>query len=346
MEHIQNFLLSRGLSAQEESARLRVVEELQASPEEVEEFFGHGPLLALMQDESVTEILVNGPAEIWCERGGKLERCAGAFANEESLRRYVRRLLAHRGRKVDLRAPFADSLLEDGSRVHVAVPPVAKKGICVSIRKFRAKVWTLAELETSGMMGAAAAAYLREAVAKKKNIFVSGSTGAGKTTLLGALLSEVSAHERIVALEDIAELRANHPHFLSLEARPPNQEGEGQIALAQILREALRMRPDRLVVGECRGVEALDLLLALNTGHAGSMGTIHANAPREALQRLETLALLAAENIRESTIQALLCASIEILVHLDRSEGQRKITAIAELKGMDGGKYLLRPIPI
>ncbi|MGZ3662428.1 MAG: CpaF family protein, partial [Bdellovibrionota bacterium] len=181
-----------------------------------------------------------------------------------------------------------------------------------------------------------------EFVAEKKNIFVCGGTGSGKTSLLGALLAEVPPTQRILALEDVAELRVNHPHFLSLEARPPNQEGEGELPLARLLRESLRMRPDRLVIGECRGPEALDLLMALNTGHRGSLGTIHANSARDALHRLETLALLGAENLREGAVKTLVASSIHVVVHLEKGPQGRRLTGIAEVKGLEGGNYLLK----
>jgi pilus assembly protein CpaF len=287
---------------------------------------------------------VNGPDEVWAEQAGRLVRTEITFREEDSLRRYVRRLLSHRGRKLDLRSPFADATMEDGSRIHVAGPPVARKGICVSIRKFRSKAWRLEDLTQSQAIPGAAGAHLRRAVVEKKNILVCGGTGAGKTTLLGALIGEASTGERIVALEDIAEIQAAHPHFLSLEARPANQEGEGAVTLRSLLKEALRMRPDRLVIGECRGAEALDLLLALNSGHGGSMATIHASSARGALQRLEILALLGAQNVDLRAIQFLVASSIHYVVHVERCEGMRRVSSICEVKGLDGGRYLLKDL--
>ena len=304
--------------------------------------FAGDPLLPLLSDEGVTEILVNGPAEVWFEKGGELHSWDAGFPGEEALRFYVRKLLAPRGRKVDQASPFADAVLDGGVRVHVAVPPVARAGICLCIRKPPREPWTLARLEAEGAIQGAAAARLREYVAGRRNIFVCGGTGTGKTSLLCALIGEAGRSERIIALEDAAELRAVHPHFLTLESRPANQEGEGAVTMTRLLREALRMRPDRLVVGECRGPEALDLLLALHTGHRGSMGTIHASSPRDALGRLELLALLAAGNVGEASVRALIASSIHVVVHLERSGGRRRVAAIAELKGVDGGVYLLK----
>lgn len=300
------------------------------------------PLRALLADEAVTEILVNGPAEVWFEKAGRLQRSEAGFSGEEALRFYVRKLLAPRGRKVDQAAPFADAVLDGGIRVHVAVPPVARAGICLCIRKPPRAPWTLARLEAEGAIGEAAAARLRGYVAARRNILVCGGTGSGKTSLLSALIGEAGPGERLIALEDAAELRATHPHFLALEARPANQEGEGAVPLTRLLREALRMRPDRIVVGECRGPEALDLLLALHTGHRGSMGTIHASSPRDALARLELLALLAAGNVGEASVRALIASCIHVVVHLERAGERRRVAAIAELKGTDGGIYLLK----
>lgn len=339
---IQELLLELGLDAADPNARTLAQEKLGLPEAEAEEFFGHGPLKDLLADDAVTEILVNGPSEIWAERSGQLVRVELSFRNEESLRRYTRRLLAQAGRKVDHQVPFADAVLADGSRLHVAIPPIARRGYCLSIRKFSRTPWTLARLEASGALSAKANQVLRELVGARKNILVAGGTGCGKTSLLGALLGEAGSSERIVLLEDIAEIKAGHPHLVGLEARPANQEGEGEMNLKRLLRESLRMRPDRLVVGECRGAEALDLLLALNTGHYGSMATIHANSPREALARLEALALLAGENLREGSVKSLVAGSIQYVAQLARTTEGRKLVSLVEIKGVDGDRYLLK----
>lgn len=301
-------------------------------------------LAGLLGDPAVTEILVNGPGEIWAEKEGALSLTGLSFAGEEPLRRWVRGFLSERGRKVDHASPFADCSLADGSRAHVVAPPVSRRGLCVSIRKFPEEPWSLSALRERGAFSAGCEAYLMEAMAARKNIFLSGSTGSGKTSLLSALLAEVPFHERIISLEDIAEIKTSHPHFLAMEGRPPNQEGEGRIELRRLLREALRMRPDRIVVGECRGAEALDLLLALNSGHHGSLGTIHANSPRDALQRLETLALLAGENLGTQALQNLILGGLQIVVQLGRVNGRRRVTSVAEVKGVDGGRFLLKEL--
>jgi pilus assembly protein CpaF len=310
---------------------------------EEQSFLNEG-VAALLADPGITEVLVNGPGEIWAERNGSLERTSLSFPSDETLRRWVRGFLSERGRKVDHASPFADCSLPDGSRVHVVAPPVSRKGLCLSIRKFPEMPWSLAALQEQGAFNAECGAYLKKAVNDHRNVFLSGSTGSGKTSLLGALLAEVSPHERIVALEDIAEIRTHHPHFLAMEGRPANQEGEGRIELRRLLREALRMRPDRIVVGECRGPEALDLLLALNSGHHGSLGTIHANSPRDALQRLETLALLAGENLGTQALQNLILGGVNIVVQLGRVNGKRGVVSVAEVKGIDGGRFLLKEL--
>lgn len=344
LEKISAVLSAHGLTADDFAAQALARAEAGASDAELAEFFGHGPLGPYLADETVTEILVNGPGEIWVERAGELTRTSAAFTGEDSLRRYVRRLLAPHGRKVDPRSPFADAVIDEGVqfRVHVAVPPVSRRGICLSLRKPALEPWTLDRLLALGALTPATLALLRQLVLEKRNIFVCGGTGTGKTSLLGALLAEAAPNERILALEDVAELRVRHPHFLALEARPPNQEGEGALALGRLLREALRMRPDRLVIGECRGPEALELLMALNTGHRGSLGTIHANSPRDALHRLETLALLAAENLREGAVKSLVTSAVQTVVHLERGPAGRRVAAIAEVRGLEGGTYLLR----
>jgi pilus assembly protein CpaF len=343
-ERIQSVLNEHGLSADDHSAPMLARDVAGITEAEIAEFFGHGPLGPFLEDNGITEILVNGPKEIWIERNGRLERSIASFSGEEPLRRYVRRLLASQARKVDPRTPFADAVIEGGVRVHVAVPPVSRKGICLSLRKPARELWTLDRLASHGAASPAALAFLRQCMVDRLNIFVTGSTGSGKTSLLAALLAEAAPEERILALEDVAELRVGHPHFLVLEARPANQEGEGAIAITKLLRESLRMRPDRIVIGECRGPEALDLIMALNTGHHGSLGTIHANSPRDALHRLETLALLAAGNLRESAIKTMVASAIQVVVHLERGPLGRRIAGIVEVKGVEGGNYLLKEL--
>jgi len=310
----------------------------------LQEFFGHGPITSFLKDPEVNEVLVNSYDEIWIERSGDLSRTEMAFTSEESLRRYMRRLLAARGRKIDNLSPFADCVTEDGFRLHAVISPISRRGTCLSIRKPKTGGWNLDSLSSIGALSKDCAKYLAAAVADKKNIFLCGGTGSGKTSLLGALLSQVTPTERIICLEDIAEIQCSHPHFIQMEARSANQEGEGEQNLRRLLRESLRMRPDRLVIGESRGDEALDLLMALNTGHAGSMGTIHANSPRDALARLELLAMLGAKNLSEGAVKSLIASAIHVVVCLSRIEGKRKVSSIAELKGVDAGCYRLKEL--
>lgn len=304
------------------------------------------PFRDLLEDSEITEILQNGLDETWVEKNGKLVRLNQKLPSEEFLRKWVRRVLSEKGRKVDICAPFADCILPDGSRLHVVGPPISRRGLFLSIRKFPQSPWTLNSLRERGALSEKASEYLKRAVLEKRNIFISGGTGTGKTSLLGALIKESMPHERIIALEDVAELNVAHPHFLSLEARPVNQEGEGEVTLGRLLREALRMRPDRIVVGECRGAEALDLLLALNSGHGGSMGTIHSNSPRDALQRLETLGLLACGNLGDQAIKNLISGGIHLVIQVERAPEGRRVSSIVEVKGVDSGRFLLKEIPI
>jgi pilus assembly protein CpaF len=299
----------------------------------------------LLADSEITEILVNGAEKVWVEKNGKLELINTSISPTEELRNWIRTILSNQGKRMDFRNPFSDAILPCGSRMHVIGAPVAS-GIILSIRKFAKEKMNLDRLFDLGSMSEKQRKYLQLSVEQKKNIFVSGGTGSGKTTLLSALLSQVDSCERIIAIEDIPELTVNHEHFLSLQTRNANQEGEGEISIADLMKQTLRMRPDRLVIGECRGSEALQLLLMLNTGHMGSMGTIHANGPREAIHRLETLAMLGAQNFPFDSIRRLICGAVQVIVHLEKRVNGRGISNIAELKGYDGGNYLLKEIGV
>ena len=308
----------------------------------LEEYFGHGPVAVFFRDPAITEILVNGPSEIWIEREGRLEKTSAAFLSASSLERYSRRLLLGAGRRVDRKNPFADARLADGSRLCVAIEPAVRNGMHLAIRKFQTERHSLDALEKSGSISAKVRLQLEEFVRVGKNIFVCGGTGSGKTTLLNALASLVPPNERILTLEDITELQIAHPHVVQLEARPPNTEGEGEIDIRSLLCRALRMRPDRLIVGECRGREALDLLQALNTGHRGSMGTIHANSAREALSRLEVLSLMEAKNINPESIRQYIASAVQVIVYLERKNGARAVQSMHEVRGVQDGIYLLK----
>ncbi len=297
---------------------------------------------AALSDESVSEIIVNGPDEVWVEREGALSRAPWGFSSSEELDQWARGLLSGTGRRVDRRSPVADARLADGSRICIVGEPAVLGGMHVNIRKFPQRRPDLDHLVSWEFLTPSAAAVLREAVVAGKNIFVSGGTGAGKTTLLNALVSAVPPGERVITLEDTAELRPLHPHVVRLEARPANAEGEGAIELRSLLRCSLRMRPDRLVMGECRGVEALELIQALHTGHRGSMGTIHANSARDALARLEMLVQMAMPQISPSVAKTLLAGAIQLVVHVERVNGRRRLASIHEVCGVDGGLILLR----
>ncbi|MBO9532303.1 MAG: CpaF family protein [Solirubrobacteraceae bacterium] len=293
---------------------------------------GLGPLEPLLADPQIDEIMVSGCTPIWVERAGRIETTGSAFPSEEALREVVDRILSPLGRRIDAAEPLVDARLPDGSRVHVAIPPVALDGTAVTIRRFRAGGRTIDELVADGSWEPAAAELLRRAVAGRRTVLVCGATGAGKTTVLGALARELPPAERIVTIEDAAELRLGLPHVIRLECRPANLEGEGTIAIRDLVRASLRMRPDRIVVGEVRGGEALDLLLALSSGHAGGLSTIHAGSPAEALRRLELLALLAGTELPHAAARALALGSIDLVAHQARlADGRRVLREIAEV---------------
>lgn len=341
LKEIQDFILERGLPTFDLQTKCLVRSELQVSEDVLEEFFGCGPLKEFFLEPNVSEILINGFNEIWVEVFGKLTKTESSFSSEESLRRFVRRILSSAGKKIDQANPFADLILEDGSRAHIVSAPAYKAGICISIRKFKKEGWTIKDLEAQGFLCEQSKQFLLKSISDRKNIFICGGTGTGKTSLLGALISETPEQERVIAIEDVGEIFSSHPHFIGLETRMENQEGEGEITIRRLIRESLRMRPDRLVVGECRGGEALDLLMALNTGHKGSMATIHANSTRDALQRLETLALLSSENLNHNAVRAMIASCVHVVVHIERSD-RRRINSIAEVRGVDAENYLLR----
>lgn len=293
---------------------------------------GLGPLEELLADPTVDEVMVSGCSPVWIERQGRIERTTARFASDAALREVIDRILAPIGRRVDAGEPLCDARLPDGSRVHVAISPVAIDGTALTIRRFRPGGRTVDELVASGSWDPQAAAMLRDAVASHRTILICGSTGSGKTTVVGALARELPPQERIVTIEDAAELALGLPHVIRLEARPPNLEGDGAITIRDLVRAAMRMRPDRVVVGEVRGAEALDLLLALSSGHAGGLSTIHAGGPQEALRRLELLALLAGTELPHTAVRALARGAIDLVVHQSRlPDGRRVLAEIAEV---------------
>jgi pilus assembly protein CpaF len=299
---------------------------------------GLGPLEVLLADPEVEEVMVNGPERVYVERRGVLAATEVRFADEEELRNTIERILAPLGRRVDELSPMVDARLADGSRVNVVIPPLAVDGPVLSIRRFGARRPGPRELVELGTLSAGQRDLLREAVAARRSVLVSGGTGSGKTTMLNALSSFISAGERVVTIEDAAELRLQQSHVVRLESRPAGVEGRGEVTIRQLLRNALRMRPDRIVIGEVRGPEALDLLTALNTGHDGALSTVHANSPADALGRLETLALMAGVGLPHAAVAEQLQRGIDLVVHLERRpDGGRRVSEIAEVVRAAGG---------
>ena len=293
---------------------------------------GLGPLEPLLADPSVDEVMVNGPGEVWVERRGRVERAAASFASEGDLMHAIERVLAPLGRRVDEASPMCDARLPDGSRVNVVVPPLAVDGPCMTIRRFRPHGFSLPDLVANGTMPLAVAEFLAECVRARAAVLVSGGTGSGKTTMLNALSEAIPDGERIVTIEDAAELSLRQEHVVRMEARPPNVEGRGEVTIRALVRNALRMRPDRIVVGEVRGAEALDMLSALTTGHEGSLTTVHASSVEEALRRIETLALMADVGLPHEAIRDQVGAAIELVVQQKRMpDGSRLIDAVAEV---------------
>jgi pilus assembly protein CpaF len=296
----------------------------------VREVIGLGVLEPLLADPAVSDVLVNGPDDVWVERDGTLRRTDVRFTGPEAVVAAVERVIAPLGLRLDRASPAVDARLPDGSRLHAVVPPVSIDGPVVAIRRFTRAVASLDELVEAGSIDAAGADVLRSAVAGRRNVLVSGGTGSGKTTLLNVLSDEIPEHERVVTVEDAAELRLGG-HVVRLEARRPNAEGAGHVPLSELVRHALRLRPDRIVVGEVRGPEAMDMIQAMSTGHDGSMSTVHANGPEEALWRLESLALSAEFRLSDVTVRRQLGAAIDIVVQVERTRGRRLVRSIVDV---------------
>ncbi|MFN8150118.1 MAG: CpaF family protein [Solirubrobacterales bacterium] len=293
---------------------------------------GLGPLEELLRQPDVEEVMVNGHEEVWVERRGRLERVDVAFTDEAQLRDVIERVLGPIGRRVDELSPMADGRLADGSRVNVIIPPLSVGGPAVSIRRFAGIRPSPEELLRRGSLDGDLLELLREAIAGHRNLLVSGGTGSGKTTVLNALSSFIEPGERIITIEDAAELSLQQPHVVRLESRPPGIEGSGEVSIRDLVRNALRMRPDRIIIGEVRGAEAMDLLVALNTGHRGALSTVHANGPADALRRIETLAMMAGLGVPHDVVRAQLAGAIDLVLHLERGPGgARFATALAEV---------------
>ncbi|HEX3240006.1 MAG TPA: CpaF family protein [Solirubrobacterales bacterium] len=315
----------------EEAALLGAADREEVIARIVRDSVGLGPLEVLLADPAVEEVMVNGHECVYVERGGRIEATEVAFADEEELRNAIERILAPLGRRVDELSPMVDARLADGSRVNVVIPPLALDGPAISIRRFGARRPGPEELVGLGTLDRAQLETLRTAVQARRSILVSGGTGSGKTTLLNALSSFVDPTERVVTIEDAAELRLQQPHVVRLESRPAGVEGRGEVTIRDLLRNALRMRPDRIVIGEVRGPEALDLLTALNTGHDGALSTVHANSPADALSRLQTLALMAGVGLPHGAIAEQVRRGIDLVVHLRReADGSRRVSEVTE----------------
>ncbi|MCW9698096.1 CpaF family protein [Avibacterium sp. 20-129] len=310
-----------------------------------DEIGGYGAIRELMNDETVADILVNGPDEIWVERGGVLQREDRHFINNEQLTDIAKRLVAKVGRRIDESFPLVDSRLPDGSRLNVVIPPIALDGTSISIRKFSKSKKSLGELVEFGSMNVAMANFLIIAARCRANIIVSGGTGSGKTTLLNALSAYISSTERVITLEDTAELRLDQPHVVRLETRQAGVEHTGEVSMQDLVINALRMRPERIIVGECRGAEAFQMLQAMNTGHDGSMSTLHANSPRDALARLESMVMMASAKLPLEAIRRNIASAVNIIIQVSRlNDGTRKIMNITEVAGMETGQIVLQDI--
>jgi pilus assembly protein CpaF len=311
----------------------------------LDEVFGFGPLEPLLRDKTVSDILVNTYKHVFVERAGKLERVPAAFQNDQHLMRVIDRIVSGVGRRIDDSSPMVDARLPDGSRVNAIIPPLAVDGPLLSIRRFPAERLKADDLVGFKALSPNMLGFLRHCVNARLNCLVSGGTGAGKTTLLNVLSSFISDRERICTIEDAAELQLNQEHVVRLETRPPNVEGKGAVKQRQLVINALRMRPDRIVVGEVRGEEALDMLQAMNTGHDGSLTTVHANTPRDALSRIETMIAMANVNLPDKAMRQQIAAAIQIVVQQARmSDGTRKVTSISEITGMEGDVITMQEI--
>lgn len=309
------------------------------------EAVGLGPLEELLKDSSVSEIMVNRYDEIFVERAGKLIQTNTTFSSEQAVLGVIERIVAPIGRRIDDSSPMVDARLKDGSRVNAVIAPLALRGASLTIRKFPRQRLQIQDLLRVGALDSCMATFLNSCVIHKKNILISGGTGSGKTSLLNILSNAIPNLERIITIEDAAELRLNHQHQVNLEARPANAEGRGQIVIRDLVRNALRMRPDRIVVGECRGAEAFDMLAAMNTGHEGSLTTLHANNPRDALARLETMILMAGMDLPLNAIREHIASAIDIIVQLIRTtDGRRLISSIVQLTGLENNRFLLQEL--
>jgi len=320
----ENIVLSR-------PERARLFEQIAA------EILGLGPLQSLLEDDTITEIMVNGPKNVYIERKGKLHRVPVTFESNEHVMRIIDRIVAPLGRRIDESSPYVDARLQDGSRVNAVIPPISLVGPVLTIRKFSKNPISVEQMVQFGSITNEAVQFLKACVEARLNIIISGGTGSGKTTLLNVLSGFIPSDERILTIENAAELQLRQEHVVTLESRPPNIEGRGEITIRDLVINALRMRPERIIVGECRGGETLDMLQAMNTGHDGSMTTAHANAPRDALSRIETMCLMAGMDLPIKAIREQMASAVDLICQQERMrDGTRKITTITEISGMEG----------
>ena len=329
----------------QERAPLSAADKAQLIQDVSDDILGYGPIDRLLKDEEVTEVMVNGPESVYVERAGRIERTNASFVDETHLRRIIDKIVSQVGRRIDEATPMVDARLPDGSRVNAVIHPLAIGGPFLTIRKFSKDPYQIDDLIRFGTLNAHSARFLQACVVGRLNVIVSGGTGTGKTTTLNVLSSFIPSDERIVTIEDAKELQLHQDHVLAMEARPPNIEGKGQVTIRDLVRNALRMRPDRVVVGECRGGEALDMLQAMNTGHDGSITTIHSNSPRDTLARIETMTLMAGFDLPVRAIREQMASALDLIVHLTRlRDGTRRITHITEVQGMEGDVITLQDI--
>jgi pilus assembly protein CpaF len=333
----------RSRLAQEQGIALTDRERL--TKEIADDTLGHGPIEPLLADDTVSEIMVNGPREVWIEREGRLHRTTVRFADDHHVRRIINKIVGQVGRRIDESSPMVDARLPDGSRVNAVLPPLSLSGPLLTIRKFSKQRLDLEDMLRLGTLTQESVDFVEAALKAELNTLISGGTGSGKTTLLNAMSTVISDDERIVTIEDAAELRLNQRHVLRLESRPKNVEGQGEIPIRELVRNSLRMRPDRIIVGEVRGAEALDMLQAMNTGHDGSLSTIHANSPRDALGRVETMVLMAGLEFPMRAVRQQLSSALDLIVHIERfADGARRVTSITEVQRMESDMITLQDL--
>src|SRR2546421_8583514 len=328
-----------------EKAPLSAADKAQLIQDVSDDILGYGPIDRFLQEDDITEVMVNGPEHVYVERAGKIEPVGATFVDEDHLRRIIDKIVAQVGRRIDEATPMVDARLPDGSRVNAVVHPLAIGGPFLTIRKFAADPYTVEDLISFGTMNPATARFLEACVVGRLNCIVSGGTGTGKTTTLNVLSSFIPEDERIVTVEDAKELQLHQQHVLPMEARPPNIEGRGQVTIRDLVKNCLRMRPDRIVVGECRAGEALDMLQAMNTGHDGSITTVHSNSPRDTLARIETMTLMSGFDLPVRAIREQMASALDLIVHLTRlRDGTRRVTHVTEVQGMEGDVITLQDL--